>query len=519
MYRIGIIVFLMLGSLKLFASNLEISNELSFYLNSISGDGKSASAYDDGLKLQDIVTIFKEGKNKWGNYSYNMSFLATNDESIDPKKFILNNLSAKVSNKKRTITVGDIYDFFSQYSLTSTLKGISYKRLKNSKGIAYTMSTGFAYARWDSFYGDSSVKTIPRKVVGGRVSGIKIGHNTKVALNSVIVRDGDPRTKNDKKFETQMISGDWKYHPFKGLDITGESAIANGKIDEKNSKTATAHKIKMVGDGQGLRGVIEIERVGSYFDNPVGGAIKDRLKYKTTWRYKKNRLLWYQIGMLWFRNNLDGQLANTTESLRPSFKINKKRVFHRRHSNMAFSYNLTMRKNSLTEQKNHFLALTYSDRFKKRFRFNSNVGYNIFSTKKSITDQKQWMFDVGISTRKNFSNYSLKPFFKIAKWITEDDLALSTDKSTNYSLGTSVSWYKYDLDATISIGKYGLDREKGDDSDRVFFNLDANYAPKYLEKYWNSTLICSASYSKYSFTNSSQDFKETRILVGINSRL
>lgn len=152
-------------------SEIRFSNEFSAVHNSISGPGKGSSSLTPGLNFLDTLSLYGGGTaaGRW-NYSYNAGLKAGDDPRADAKKVSLTGLQGRLTDKTHTLSAGDVFESFSQYSLASSLKGGSYRFAKEGSRIPeLTAVFGWAYPRWDSLWRDPETRTVKRQVWGSRV--------------------------------------------------------------------------------------------------------------------------------------------------------------------------------------------------------------------------------------------------------------------------------------------------------------------------------------------------------------
>jgi len=66
--------------------------------------------------------------------------------TLDLKKLSLTNISGRFSKNDKTYTLGDVFEYFSQYALSTNLKGVSYDYSNKDKRFPkYKIVIGYTY--------------------------------------------------------------------------------------------------------------------------------------------------------------------------------------------------------------------------------------------------------------------------------------------------------------------------------------------------------------------------------------
>ncbi|MBN2655008.1 MAG: hypothetical protein JXR79_07875 [Nitrospirae bacterium] len=122
----SVIIFL-LPVLSYAQNEFHLSNEFSLTYNDVSGPGAASSSLTEGIRHLNIFNMYGNGKTTDFDYSYTMGFKLTDDPRNDVKQLSLTNLQSRISTLKHVLTLGDTFESFSQYSLSTALKGGSYR--------------------------------------------------------------------------------------------------------------------------------------------------------------------------------------------------------------------------------------------------------------------------------------------------------------------------------------------------------------------------------------------------------
>ena len=108
-------------------NEFHLSNEFFVTHNSVTDQGNASSSLTEGFRYLNVLGINGNGKISQFDYNFNIGGKATDDTRNDPMTFSLTNLQGKITNKIHTINFGDTFESFSQYSLSTALKGASYR--------------------------------------------------------------------------------------------------------------------------------------------------------------------------------------------------------------------------------------------------------------------------------------------------------------------------------------------------------------------------------------------------------
>jgi len=457
-------------------------------------------------------------------FYFNVGARATDDPRNDLKPLTMTNFTARLSNHVYQLNVGDTLESFSQYTLSSAIKGFSYRFKNEEKNTPeYTVVYGYAYPRWDNFYGDSEVKTIKRTAYGARVKkGLSPYFTT--GLSFVRFDDSNRINTTDPLYDGNVVALDWEYKPFEGLSLSGESSWS----DTKQSPSAgaadingsgTAHRLLFQGEGGPIRLSVEYERVSPDFQSLMGCATADREKVKARWREKRGRNSSITYGLLWFRDNLSGQKAYTTNHYRPEIIYTQRRLFNRQYASGDFSYRLDRAFGAPQGVTNHYLNLGYHDRFGS-FDCDTNLGYTKYSTTLAGRDSEEMTYNTSLGTRFTRGDTIVKPSISLGGWTASDDLADETDTIREAAVGLGLDFPKSKIVSNLKVGTHKLSKGNAasDDSSRTFVNLSVYYRAPFLEQMNQGQLFLRVAINDYSFSTVSRDFVETSVTAGVSSQ-
>ena len=501
------------------------SNEFSVVQNEISGAGKGASSLTKGLSYLEVLNLYGNGAKGAWNYNYTVGGKATDDLRNDSKNLSLTNIQGRATNNIHTVTVGDVFESFSQYALATSLKGGSYRFLKEGTKLPEVTGVfGWAYPRWDSVWKDPVTRTINRQAAGLRVKE-NFNGDLWAGLSAVSAKDTGRIINTDALYDARNYTLDFSYIPMPGLTAAGEYSLSDTKLSASAgtanaSSKGNATRFEMVGDADPSRVSIEYENVEPDFYSALGSASPDRRKVKTKWRYKYTKQVTFTSGLLWYRNNLDaGNTAGTTSNWKPEISAAIKKPFASRpHSFADLSYKFDRKYGAGSSGADHYLNANYRDRLGE-LDSDTNLGYTLYQTRTAVRDAKEVNFNTSLNSRYQVKSVVLKPSVNLGTWYSKDELAEETDKLYEYSLGLGFEAPDANLTSDLRFGANMLRKSAAgaDDSDKFFASLNSYWRPKLMAKLNDSTIFLRAGFNDYAFTTTSRNFREKSVTVGINT--
>ena len=503
------------------AAEIRASNELSAVYNDASGPGKAGSSLTEGLNFLEVLNLYGSGSAGAWDYSWNAGAKATDDERSDAKKVSLMNLQGRLTDKTHTVTAGDVFESFSQYSLATSLKGASYRFAKEgSKLPELTAVFGSAYPRWDALWHDPVTRTVNRQAAGLRLRQ-QLGGDLWAAASYVGTKDTARVAAADALYDAKNYGVDFGYNPIPGLTVSGEySASDYDEATGGTSEKGAAARFEITGDADPSRVTLEYENVHPDFLSPLGSATPDRRKLKAKWRYKHSKRVTFNSGLLWYRNNLDNNVAaGTTYNWKPELGVSVKKPFaSRAYSNADLSYKFDRKFGGGSSGADHYLNASYRDRL-GALDSDTNLGYTLYRTKTAVRDASEINFNTSLSSRHEVKSVVLKPAVNLGTWYSKDELADETDKLYEYSLGLGLDAPGADFTSDLRAGANTLKKSAAgaDDSSRFFASLSAYWRPKLLANLNESTLFLRAGFNDYAFTTASRDFREKSLTIGLNT--
>jgi len=503
------------------ASEFHASSELSVTQNDILGPGKASSSLSKGLNFLEVLNLYGNGTKGAWNYNYTVGAKATDDDRADANRVSLTNIQGRATNNTHTVSVGDVFESFSQYSLATSLKGGSYRFLKEGTKLPEVSGVfGWAYPRWDSVWKDPATRSITRQASGLRLKQT-INPDLWAAGSYVAAKDTGRLTDTDALYDAKNYTFDFGYNPMPGLTMAGEHSTSDyEEATGATSAKGNATRMELVGDADPSRVSLEYENVEPDFFSALGSASPDRRKMKTKWRYKYSKRITINSGLLWYRNNLDGRkTSGTTRNWKPEISAAIKKPFASRPYSFAdLSYKFDRKYGGGISGADHYTNLNYRDRFGE-LDSDTNLGYTLYKTKTAVRNAKEMTFNTSLNSRYQVKAIVLKPSVNLGTWYSKDELADTTDKLYEYSLGLGFEAPDANLTSDLRLGANTLRKSDAaaDDSDKFFASLSAYWRPKLMAKLNDSTIFLRAGYNSYAFTTAARDFREKSVTVGLNT--
>ena len=506
-------------------AKIQISNNFTYTYNNVTGPGKDQSPLTDGFRYLTVPRVIGDGKVLGYDYYFNVGARLTDDKQKDVQTFALTTLQAGFTNNCHTINLGDTFQVFSQYSLSTSIKGVTYRFNENSAGFpAVTLVYGFANPRWDNFqgFGPTRIDALYREVAGGNIN-FSLFEDFTTGFSVVNSNDTNRVVLEDELNKVLSYTFDWAYTPPIGLSINGESSFADTKISPsaiipKEQMDGYAHKMTAIKEGSENRLTIEYERVSADFNTVVGSAISDREKTKVKWKHRFKDHHSVTSGILWYRDNLDGELEVRTDHYRPEVSINSKRVFDRlfASANLSYKLDLVRQEGDDTARIDHIVNFNYRDRFGL---LDSETNIGLYSSKimeTPVEKNNEFTYNTSLNTFLHVDEFIFKPSLVLGGWTSRKELTDTKDQIYEYSFGMGFDVQRLKITSDIKLGHNKLEKDNGEDSLKGFARLDICFRPEFLSKLKYDSLFLRACVNDFNFDAVERDFRETSIATGMN---
>lgn len=503
-------------------SSFELTSRTLFEYHDISGPGKSASFLKAGdhfmtdLELRTYTPL----ENGWRT-ELNSNVRFTQSRRYDPEEMSLQYLQFIVADETNTnhLTLGDYYASLSQYSMNRGIKGVGYQRSINKSTYVRLLGGSF-HSRWNHLMEDRNDEPIDRYAAGVRIQTDQdrylLGFNLVAAWDD----DSDSVRTTESTYRQLLPTMDWEYR-MAGIRLSGEHAYAPTRVQDVNRNnrdiSGTANRLNAHATLGNLRLQGRTERVTPDFISLGGGAAIDRLRYYARGDYRLNRV-WSIYGANdWYRNNLESQLTATTETTIPEVGVRAGGLFDRR--SLSFSSGLRRRIVEVDgpqprESQSDRLVVSLGDRFHQiAVRGEVELLLNETRVPAPRSKQEDYLYRLVVDSRHLLMGdlFDVRPYLTLEHQETEDP-------GTGYPVRTNSA--RFDLRVlTLDDLSFGFNLE-GRSTSSDIAGIDDTDEHRYavnLEKridFLSGVLMrLEAGQSKYSFSDSERNYKESSILL------
>ncbi|EKE02650.1 MAG: hypothetical protein ACD_20C00350G0028 [uncultured bacterium] len=500
-------------------AEFHVLNEIQLNINDVTGPGKASSSLSDGVKYLENINFYGKGNANKLDYNFNLGGRFTNDDMVDNRSMSFTTLQGRLKYKDHILNAGDVFESFSQYSLSSSLKGTSYKFNNSADNLPdVTLVYGYAYPRWESFVRLADTRAVQRMGYGVNVRH-DITPTLTTGLSFLRTQDAERQYSSERLYDNNIYSMDYEYKPIPGLTVRGESAFSHADQDPEEglknfSYFGHAHRIEAIGDGGPSRVNLEYERVSPKFETLLGAASQDRQKARAKWRYKYNKNITFNSGLLWYMNNLSNA-DRSVQSYRPEFDVNIRRLFNRRYSQANVSLKFDKKSGYGSRNFDYFTNFNYRDRF-GFLETDNSFGFTSFNTNKNRREAYDYNYRTSLGSRHSLGMFVIKPSVNAGTNFIDDEITNKIDKIVEYSAGLGLDIPKHKITSNFRFGQNLLDSGTGDNSNKIFSSISLYYKPSFLGMFNSSTIYVRASVNDFNFQTRTRNFAEKSISMGLN---
>ena len=502
-----------------------LSLDQDLYYNVVDGPGRNQSNLTEGWNYLTIVNGDLDGEIAGLDMNLSLGIKATDDEAKDVRELSLTNVRGMVSGDRFSLSLGDTFESFSQYSLSSALKGGALRVTPfGARGTELVGVYGIAYPRWDSFLAVGDTDAVRREVQGLRIRQPVMQGRAAVGFSAVRSNDTDPVFPTDTLYDNDVLAVDIEAEIIDGLTLFVEGAYADTTEYAAGTGTEgyedTAVRIELEGRGGPSRVQLEYERVGSDFWTSAGSAVADREKYKARWRYRAMRDMTLTLSYLFYHDNVDGSRGVRTTHHKPDVGLTWRRFLNRRYGVLDIRYKQDWSENRNRDTLDQYVTIGHRDRFGP-VDVDTNLGYSIYDTNDAVRDADEYTYNTTLSSRHTVGDIILKPQLYLGGWTSEDELADETDQIWEDSVGLGLEVPAINLTSNLRVGQHRLITGDGTaaDSTRTFGMLNVYYRPEILQRYGRTMLTVEIGYNNLDFNLGDRDYMEFSSLVGLRTEL
>ena len=504
--------------------HIEINHEYTFTVNDITGEGKNNSSLKQGFRQANRIEFsYQDTTDKWER-RFKIGGLFTNDRNIDSEDSNITAFEAKISDGIRTTQIGDVYANYSDYTMSGSLKGISYEYKGANPNNKIAVVYGVAYPRWDNFFRNSQ-KAIKREVVATHLQqeysdGVVYGLSLAYSEDKSRVYDFDPL------YRTFISTIDFDHHRNPKRQIKGEISYAtgtenNGATGQSTDKDGFAVKVAGENEFTPYRLGWEYERVDPSFLTVTGWATIDRERAKVKWSRDLSDSKSLSASLSWYRNQLPGSdLIVRTDSWRPEINYRIARAFHRQNSVLTISPIFDSRMSGDIKSREYSLLMNYQDQW-GQLESSTTIQYVQSDTQPydSGSRQRQVTFNNTLHTTKMAKDKTLRYTLSTGYWQLNDQYYSLSDKKYESSFGVEINDNKQKYRHSFTVGQNHL-MKSGIDDDNYNWFLRANltWNVPIFNKNNNSEVYANAFINDYRFETVNSNYRETGVTAGVRMK-
>jgi hypothetical protein len=257
------------------------------------------------------------------NFSLDLAARGSNDPNIEADNWSLLNLSARLNSYGNHFAFGSFAPNFTGFTLNQGIIGIGYNRNLNvGQGLSLSAVAGSAASSLSALMKDE--RTDYNQYTAGLRLSQSFAGGSEAGVSVVNTFDDSNSFSNSTALarKNTVVSGDFNLTPLRRLTISGEiaSSLQNYDVNRATSDITPAAFTTDVRYGLGnARFGIKYYRAANSFVPLLGSASPDSEQWRFSWRQILSRRFSGYLNYNLRRNNLDGNLAATTNINAPGF--------------------------------------------------------------------------------------------------------------------------------------------------------------------------------------------------------
>lgn len=453
----------------------------------------------------------------------------TDDKTVDRQTWSLNSLNLGWSDPNTNFRLGDVMAAFSNYSLYSSLKGVSLELTpgsgQNGPGgqPQVNLVYGISYPRWENFWGGENLKAIKRQIYGLNVRQ-PLGAKADIGLSVVRTNDSGRLASWDELYWNNIYALNWEYRPEDRMTLKGESAYSHTTKSPSDSEAdqrlhGYAHQFSLNQSIKHQKWLYEYEIVSPDFTTLLGAAITDRERMKLKWSSALNPDVSVHAGLAWAQDNLPGSTRPyRTTLIQPELYFSFISPFKRDAASLDLGLRLDRRYNIGESTADRTATLNYRDTF-GRIDADIMVDYQFYDTSPYDYGLKNrdLAFNITLGSSVNRESYILRPTLTFGYTRNTDLLNHYRDRMIEASVGLGYQRLRDNFSVNFRIGKNQNLKEVTPDSSRWFGHLRMEGQPKYLKALSaNARQFLEVNINTYKFDDAGNNYRETGVISGIH---
>lgn len=506
------LAILLIGATPSVAFEFHSSLDTELANGNVTGPGTAGYSVDENLSYRADFHLIGNKEIDNSDQLLALGLGLGSDLGMGSRTIALSGLKWEMATDNYGLKAGDVMESFSQYSLSSSLKGLSYTQ--SFHDLEVTLTGGYAYPRWENIYAAKDVPATQRQVIGARVGSGKASRSeTAYGINVVSSTDLGGLNPSDKLYSNVVLAGDTEFRPIPGLTVRALGALS-GTTEKASNNVTNGNAIKLEASSAAKQGraIFEYERATPGFMTTMGSSIADKQRVKLRVTSNHTKTFSSTVGYLFTSDNVEKQKTKTTTSHKPEFSLSFKRPFNRRYATFNTALKLDYRKSGADSDNGRTLSLDYRDRFgliDTSFAIANDSAGAIISANQETT------FRVELGTRADLGAAILRPTL-------ERSVVVDANKSTNYwqqTTDTAIDLRMDFLDSNINSNLRFGQQSSADpvlSPKRTYTDLSIYCRPAFLSKLNDGRVYFRATHSNYGFVDASNDRAETSARAGVN---
>lgn len=498
-------------------AKLHISSELELPIVSVRGPGADQSSLTRGRRYMHAWGLSGSGKSDKTDWFADFRLRSTDDPRLNPQRASLDGVKLQFRSGKAQFSAGDVFESFSQYSLSTALKGATLTVGDDEQaGTSFQAVYGNADPRWGVFSPGDAGPYIHRTVYGAKVSH-RMGETAGMGLSFIRATDSGRPTDTDPLYRNDLLSltadyvlpNAWKLDGELTWSTTNESPSAGVADLDYKGRGLRLQAVGPLGRG---KMTLQYENVQPKFYTTVGAATSDRERIRARYRQKLDPRTLMTVGLIWYRNNLDGQLASGTKALRPEFALALSEFGGRPEATLDLSLTHDNRVKGTDRVDDTDIQLNYHDRLGE-WDTDWNLGLARYFTRDS-RDSRELTLGTSWYSRIRKGSLVYRPSFNFSVWQATDGTASTNDASFEFGVGLGIEKPTQGLSASLKTGVRRALVDSGDSSSRLFANAMLNYRPKEWREFGGG-LYFKLGWNDFKYTTTGRNFSEFNFGLGL----
>lgn len=498
----------------------KVSTETDLPSARVSGAGKAQSSLTRPLTYAQNVGLFGTGRVRKLEWSTNIGLRGTSDRNVDPQPASLSNLRLELRQDRTSLSLGDTFSSFSSYSLGSPLKGAALKfGDEEQKGVSFTGVWGTADPRWRVFAPGTASDVVKRTAFGGKVQA-RLSENTAAGLSFLRSDDSGRVFATDPLYRNDIVALTAEHGFGFGWKLGGEVAWSTTRESPDSTTASRTYKgrglkIEAAGALGKKKVTLAYEHVSPQFYSSLGAAQVDRERIRFRLREKWNKNVSASYGLLWYQNNLEGQRAFRTTTIRPELALNFQNFAGREEASLDFTVSSDNRYGGTNRNEDIDTMLTYRDVL-AGWDTEWNVGVARYYSRAS-RDSREFTTNTSWYNRFVRGPLTYRPSATLGLWSAADHTGKFSDKTWEGSLGMGVEHPASRFGVNTQFGYRKAAVGQGDDNSRLFGNLSVTYRPQKWESFGGG-LTLRVGWNDFRYTTAARDFRELTFGIGFTTQ-